>query len=103
LLYFRYSEEIPQVPADCGGFVFELGVGEAGDAIAGDVEVAVALAVVAEGGAGAVALPAIELHDLALCGPEAVDLEPPPSHFQPGVELRSRQAVAVQEWEEQFL
>ena len=49
------------------------------------------------------ALPTVELDDLPNGGPEAVDLEAPPSGFEPDIELRPRQLVAVEEGEEAVL
>jgi hypothetical protein len=68
------GEERSEVGGDRGGFVFELVPGEAGDGVAGGGQATVALAVVAEGRAGAVSFPAVELDDAAGVRPVAVDL-----------------------------
>ena len=94
---------MPEICGDLLGFVVELVPGEAGDAVAGNAEAAVAGAVVAKGTAGGVAGPAVHLDDLSLRQPEAVDLVPPPARFDPGVEAGARQQVSVEEGQEPFL
>lgn len=49
------------------------------------------------------ALPAVELDDLAQVGPVAVDLEAPASDFDPVVEERKRQVVRAKERAEALL
>lgn len=65
-------EDAPEVGREGLWFVFEVVPGDPGGRVASGLELAVSGLVVAEGGAGAVGGPAIELGDQALSGPEAV-------------------------------
>jgi hypothetical protein len=76
-------KQLAQVGGQGPRFGVELGRGDAGDAIAGSAQAPVAGAIVAEGGAGAMSLPAVKLDDLAGGGPEAVDSVALPVDFQP--------------------
>jgi len=96
-------QENAKVSGDRLWFVVELRPGEAGDAVAGNAEASVTPAVIDECGTGAMARPAIELDDLALGAPEAVDPVAPPSHIKPGVERRSGQPVVIQKAEKPLL
>lgn len=91
------SEEEVEVLSDQLGFIFDLRPSEAGNAVASHAQTAVALAIVAESTAGTVTAPSVKLDDLALYLPEAVDPVAPPFHLEPGIELRSRKAIAVEE------
>ena len=79
------------------------GPGDADDAVAGDAEAAVALAVLAEGSPGAVGLKPSSSPIEARLGPEAIDLEAVLADGEPGVEPWARDPVAVEEGEEAFL
>src|SRR4051794_9921370 len=71
--------------------------------VAGDAEDAVASAVVAEGRAGVVALPAVELDDLGGVGPVAVHPIPLGAEEDPVVEAGEGQVVPAAEGREAFL
>jgi hypothetical protein len=66
-------QQSAEVIGDRLRFVVELVPGETGDRVAGGGKSPVAGAIFAEGRAGAVALPAIQLDDAAVAGPVAVD------------------------------
>lgn len=92
-----------EVGGDLGGFVCQLVAGDADRAVARGDETAVAVAVVAEGAAGAVGGEAVELDDDALGRPEAVDLVVFLAEVDRGVEARAREVEVVQEGEEDVL
>jgi hypothetical protein len=91
------------VGGDRRRFVFELRPGEAGDRVTGDPQGAVPGAIVSEGAPRPMALPTVELDDLANIGPVAVDLEAPPVHGDPVVEAGQAKAVTSEEGREALL
>jgi hypothetical protein len=103
LLFLYPQQQGPEIRGDRLRFVVELVPGDAGDRVAGGLQGAVAGAVFAEGGARLVALPAVELDDLALIRPVAVDLEALAADGDPVVEARQRQAVVAEERRKSFL
>src|SRR3954462_5782195 len=93
-------EERPQISGNRLRFVSQLAPGDVGNRVAGDDEGAVASAVVAEGRAGVVALPPVELDDAVGAGPVAVDLIVLAAEGDPVVEARQWQAVPAEEGRE---
>src|SRR3954447_869856 len=85
-------------------FVVQLVPGDVGDAVAGGGEAAVVGAIVAEGGLGAVGLPAVQLDDLPGAGPVTVDLVAlAVREDDPVVVAGQRNAVPAEEWAETLL
>src|SRR3954453_20976265 len=96
-------EERSQVSGNRLWFVVQLGPREVGDRVAGSGQSPIPLAVVAEGRAGVVALPAVELDDAVGAGPVAVDLVALAPEHDPVVEAGQWEAVAAEKGREPFL
>ena len=96
-------QQTSKIRGNCFGFDVQLVPGEVDDGEAGGVEDAAASAVVLEGRARGVSLPAVELDDQAQVRPVAIDLVALGAEEDPVVEAGKGQMVPAEEWSEAFL